>query len=300
MRRPEILLCLDPEDPDTVDCDWGRESSAALEARLPRSLMDFEALVDDGRIERAVRQVERTGAPRMGIYRGWMLGAPVYSALYAALARRGLILVNSPDQYVHCHHLPENYPLIAGRTARTVWLPGDPDHGAVMVALAAFGGPVVLKDYVKSQKHFWDEACFIPDPSDSEAVRRVVGRFRELQDGIQGGLVFREFLDLEPMGSHQGSGMPLSLEFRAFVLDGKPFFVFPYWEADGYPPDLEPPLGEFAETIRSIRSRFFTVDLARTRAGQWVIVELGDGQVAGLPKDLSERFYRALAAALGA
>jgi hypothetical protein len=46
-----------------------------------------------------------------------------------------------------------------------------------------------------------------------------------------------------------------------------------------------------------IESRFFTMDVARRTDGQWIIMELGDAQVAGLPERLDpNRFYEALAA----
>ncbi len=43
-----------------------------------------------------------------------------------------------------------------------------------------------------------------------------------------------------------------------------------------------------------IQSRFFTVDLAQTDSGQWLIVDLGDGQVAGLREhvDMTEFYGR--------
>jgi len=45
-----------------------------------------------------------------------------------------------------------------------------------------------------------------------------------------------------------------------------------------------------------VRSRFFTMDVARRAVdGEWLVVELGDGQVAGLPDDVDVgAFYRAL------
>jgi hypothetical protein len=49
----------------------------------------------------------------------------------------------------------------------------------VMELLRPFGdAPLVLKDYVKSQKHAWDEACFIPSASDRKAFER------ETLDGV--------------------------------------------------------------------------------------------------------------------
>jgi hypothetical protein len=51
--------------------------------------------------------------------------------------------------------------------------------------------------------------------------------------------------------------------------------------------------------VRHVKSRFFTVDVARRRNGEWILMELGDGQVAGIPPRVtSDRFYGAIAARL--
>lgn len=300
MSAPEIVFCCEPGRYRIIDEAYLRELAAVENAKLPLSLISYEQLVDGDDPWLAVSHVEWSDSPRLGVYRGWMLDGEHYAALYEALKRRNLFLVNSPEQYRHCHYLPENYGLIAGRTARTIWLPADAGHETVMDAIKVFDGkPLVLKDHVKSLKHFWNEACFIPSSSDSDAVRRVVDRFRALQDPIQGGLVFREHLDLVSVGTHSASGMPLTLEFRVVVLFGEPIMSFPYWDEGDYYVDEQPPLAEFADLFHSIRSRFFTVDLARKRDGSWVIIELGDAQVAGLPDNADPaKLYRALAQAL--
>jgi hypothetical protein len=47
--------------------------------------------------------------------------------------------------------------------------------------------------FVKSRKHEWTDACFIPSAADRSAVERVVNRFLELQgEELAGGLVFFE------------------------------------------------------------------------------------------------------------
>jgi len=169
-----------------------------------------------------------------------------------------------------------------------------------MELLAPFGDvPVIVKDYVKSQKHSWKEACFIPSARDAEVVGRVAGRFIELQgDGLAGGLVFRRFLELEPLTTHSKSGMPLTKEFRVFFLDGQPLLSVEYWEEGEYS-DERPPSDLFLDVAARVKSRFFTMDVARTVGGRWIIMELGDGQVAGLPNRLDPNgFYEALAARL--
>jgi hypothetical protein len=163
--------------------------------------------------------------------------------------------------------------------------------------LQTFGdAPIIVKDFVKSRKHEWNEACFIPSASDRGSVERVVKRFLELQeDDLNEGLVFREFVQFEPLTKHSKSGMPLTKEFRIFFLDKKPVFVSEYWEEGQY--DCSPPpLDRFVEIASRVESRFFTMDIAKVQDGDWLIVELGDGQVAGLPPNaIAEQFYRSLA-----
>jgi len=116
---------------------------------LAGGLLDFEALVE-GNVARALRRVDAVEAPDLAIYRGWMLRPGQYRDLYDGLAERGLRLINTPEEYRRCHYLPDYYPLIEGRTPRSVWT-ADPTLPItqIMTLLEPFGSrPVILKDYV--------------------------------------------------------------------------------------------------------------------------------------------------------
>jgi hypothetical protein len=292
-----VVFCRDPLEPSQPDRAFGAEVAAIERLGLPYALVDHDALVRDDEPGRVVRRVREQPQSVVALYRGWMVTPSQYRVLYDALAARGIRLVNDPRQYRHAHHLPENYPVIEGHTPRSVWLTGDLGINRIMEALAPFGdSPVIVKDFVKSRKHEWAEACFIPSAADRRAVERVVGRFLELQgDDLNEGLVFREFVKFEPVGVHPRSGMPLTEEYRAFWLDGVPVFWAPYW-AEGEYRASRPPIEDFAGVAAAVRSRFFTTDLARRRDGGWMIVEIGDGQVSGLPRESdTDRFYEALA-----
>ncbi len=172
----------------------------------------------------------------------------------------------------------------------------DLDFAPLRAALETFGAaPVVIKDWVKSQKHRWHEACFIPRADDLAQAERVVRRFLELQgEFLVGGVVLREFLDLKSVGTHPQSGLPLTAEWRVFVLEGRPFFVAPYWDGADYH-DLQPDLDFIRERAKTIPSCFFSLDVAQTKGGEWIVIEVGDGQVSGLPStDLAPAFYEAL------
>jgi len=214
------------------------------------------------------------------------------------LADRGIHLINDPEAYRHCDYLPESYPLIEPYTPRSVWLKtgAEVSMPAVMELLRPFGPrAVIVKDFVKSRKHEWDEACYIPSASNWPAVERIVRRFLELQgEDLNEGLVFREFIEFEPLTRHSKSGMPLTKEFRLFFLDGEPLCSMEYWEEGDYAGAI-PPVDQFRSVARKVRSRFYTMDVAMRIDGERMIVELGDGQVAGLPDHADvTSLYRAL------
>ncbi len=238
----------------------------------------------------------------LAVYRGWMLKPADYQRLELALAERGFRLINNTQAYVQCHHLPNWYPLLESSTPKSVWMPVS--HGValseVMNLLKPFGtSPVILKDYVKSRKHEWNEACFIPSAADPFAVERVVRRFLELQeDDLNEGLVFRKFVEFEPLATHPISGMPLTREYRLFVLDKVVIFRSEYWSEGQYGTDRLPS-ERFAEELAAVPSRFFTADIAKVQHGDWLVIELGDGQVSGLPENADPlKFYQSLAAGL--
>jgi hypothetical protein len=302
-----LLYCADPLSRRRPDGAYTTEVAAAQAAGLEHALIRLEALVDEGDVEGTVAAVPASTSPRLGVYRGWMLRPPQYARLYEALAHRGVRLINDPDAYVACHLLPASYDRIASLTPKTVWLPmapGSPlpDWSVLGELLRSFGGqPIVVKDYVKSRKHEWEEACYILDASDRTAVERVVGRFLDLQGpDLEGGLVFREFVRFVPVGVHPKSGMPLTREYRFFWLYGEPLALAPYWELADDGGDMPSP-ETFRAVAATINSRFFTMDVAqRQDDGAWQIVELGDSQVAGLPDRLDIAvFYMGLRAALG-
>jgi hypothetical protein len=281
-----FVLCRDPLEPAGPDRFFQAEVAAIERLGQSYVLVDHDALVRGEDPARIVRRVPEQAEPVTSIYRGWMMTPSQYRVLYEALAGRNIRLINDPDQYRHCHPLPECYPIIERLTPRSVWLIGDLGIDRIMEVLTPLGVcPVIVKDFVKSRKHEWNEACFIPSASDRDAVERVVARFLELQgDDLNEGLVFREFVEFRPIGVHPKSGMPLTEEYRSFWLDAQPVFCSPYWEDARYSKSY-PPLELFAEIAATVQSRFFTMDVARRVNGDWMIVELGDGQVSGLPRE---------------
>jgi len=292
-----LVFCRDSLEPSEPDRTFGAEVAASERSGLSCVLVDYDALTRGDESSQAVHRVPEQDEPVLAVYRGWMLTPPQYGVLYQALSAKSVRLINNPEQYRHSHHLPENYQIIKEHTPRTIFLQGDLRIDRIMETLATLGdGPVIVKDFVKSRKHEWTEACFIPSAADRRGVERVVGRFLELQgECLAEGLVFREFVEFEPIGMHPKSGMPLTEEYRVFWLDGRPIFWSSYWP-EGIYRGIAPPINQFSDVASAVQSRFFTMDIARRRDGGWMIMELGDGQVSGLPRDSdADGFYNAFA-----
>ncbi|MDO3409440.1 ATP-grasp domain-containing protein [Saccharibacillus sp. CPCC 101409] len=299
----KILFPASPLDERKPDESYAEEYESAQAAGFTVGLVNLEELLLNRDPVRAIRMLKAEEERTEAIYRGWMLKPADYALLFDTLKSRNLRLINTPEQYKHAHYLPESYDKIAGRTPESVWVPAatpEPPMNEVYEAIRVFGErPIVVKDYVKSRKHEWLEACYIPNAADRDQVERVVRTFLDRQgDELNEGLVFREFVELELLSHHPRSGMPLSRETRVFVLDGKPAYVSNYWSA-GEDREFEQALSEFVPTIAEVESRFFTMDFAKRKNGPWIVLELGDGQTAGLPDDTDAGvFYRKLSEAL--
>lgn len=295
-----VLFCQSPIDRKVPDETYEGEYAAVKALKAEAGLIDFEALTN-GDAEKAVCSVPSWNSQVDVIYRGWMMSPQVYETLFQALSKKGVNLINTPEQYRHCHYLPEWLSDVAKQTPMTRVLPisslADVSLESLSQVLEPFGAsPVVVKDFVKSEKHYWHEACFIPNAGNSEHALKITKRFLELRGtNLEGGLVFRKFETFTRIGTHAKSQVPLTEEYRAFILYGKVLSVMKYWDEAKYP-DSKLDVAAVLQMVANVNSRFFTVDFARLESREWMIVELGDGQVSGLPDgaDVKE-FYKAIA-----
>lgn len=286
-----IIYCDSVFDPTIVEPDYLREKVAAIKSGLNHSLISFEALVG-GNFNSALKLVKPTKNKETGIYRGWMLTPNQYKSLYDGLLTKNIRLMNTPTEYQHCHYLPDSYHVIRKQTPKSIWTENLEEASILELAKTFDNKAIIVKDYVKSEKHYWKEACFIPDASDTKHVLSVVNRFLELRgSSLNKGIVFREFKALEYLTEHSKSHMPLTKEYRLFFANKKLVSVFNYWD-EGIYGESQPELDQFVQLAQKIQSNFFTMDIAQTKQGNWIVMELGDGQVAGLPDNANENeFY---------
>ena len=119
--------------------------------------------------------------------------------------------------------------------------PGTGDEKAFLddlkAAATAMGFPCFLRTDHTSDKHSWENTCFLKAADDVPQHVYNLAESSEIMGGIGGivGLpwdvwVVREFLPTMPLGVCPVYGnMPLCREFRFFVDDGKVICKHPYW-----------------------------------------------------------------------
>ncbi|MFE4519256.1 ATP-grasp domain-containing protein, partial [Kitasatospora sp. NPDC056783] len=212
MPVPAIIFPADPLNPRRPDPHFAWESRTLRELGGGHHLVDHDALLA-GRAEEAVRRVPQDSGPLW--YRGWMLPSARYADFAAALTARGGNLLTSAPGYTAAHELPGWYDVFEGATPASAWIPSDgpaaPGPAELAEAAARLGGhgPAIVKDYVKSRKHEWHEACYVPELADLATVGRVVERFVELQgEFLAGGVVLRRYEEFAgaPTGTDGGNG----------------------------------------------------------------------------------------------
>lgn len=293
-----ILFCSNPLNSNDVDYDYKKEYDTAKDSGFNVNLINFDELINDN-VMYAVKRIQVSPTPTQAIYRGWMMKPDIYCKLYEVLKQKNIILINSPKQYKLCHYLPRSYEIIKPYTPKSIWVTKyDIDSGVDycdLVARTFSNSSIMIKDYVKSRKHEWLTACYIPNASDKEHVRSIVENFIRLQGAdLNEGIVFREFVQLNYLTNHSISNMPLPKEYRLFFKNGKLMTVFNYWDEGTYG-TFNADIAVFQTIGQQIESNFFTMDIAQKKDGSWTIIELGDGQVSGLPENASiNEFYKSL------
>ena len=167
-----ILFPCDPLKRTKVDPEFALESEAAIRAGFEQAFFSHEE-VESGDFASAVRTCPKESL----LLRGWMITGEQYSGLSAALEERGARLVTTPAAYEEAHYLPLAYPQFATVTARTRWIAGDEPAAAWELYQDFREKDALIKDWVKSAKHRWREACFLPPWLRAATVRRNLRQF---------------------------------------------------------------------------------------------------------------------------
>lgn len=214
---------------------------------------------------------------------------PYYKELEEDLGSKGSRLINSHIQHRYVADL-WNYVHDLGSLTFRTWNAKD------MVSVPT-NIPLVLKGETNSRKDLWKTHMFAKDKKD--AVDVYLNLSRDNLIGQQE-IYVREYVPLVKLADNP-YGPPVTLEFRFFVAYGHVVSSGFYWsnhvpELETVPSPSQVPAEFVQKVIDQVKDKvnFFVMDIAKTESGDWMVVELNDGQMSGLSENDPKVLYKNL------
>lgn len=220
---------------------------------------------------------------------------PYYQEQERDIIKLGARLINTHKQHQYIANLMSWYEDLKDFTPKS-WS---------SLEQADWPGPFILKGATNSRKFQWDTHMYAKDvPSAAEIA---VELSNDSLIGYQN-IVYRQYIPLKTYFTsiHQ---LPITKEFRFFVANNQVISGGYYWSSHvedlkiwGTPiPNPSEVPQDFLKTIINKigdKANFYTIDVAQTQDNRWILIELNDGQMAGLSENNPHILYRNLKKAL--
>lgn len=234
----------------------------------------------------------------LGIWIGSIPTLMHYRAVYQAARARGIRLINSPLQHQRALEGDRALTALGDLTPDTVVVTAPAQCAA---AADQLGLPLFVKGVVKSNKEAGWSACVATTlPELHDLVAQTLAR-----DAMtRGRVLIRRLVPLRYVAGALGD-FPISREYRVFLYREQVLAFGFYWEeyADTWrfsSSDEQAMLAVAREAARRLRVPFLIIDVAQQESGAWLVIEVGDGQFAGLSQVPPLRMWSGLLRALGA
>lgn len=211
---------------------------------------------------------------------------PYYAELETDLLNNNARLINSYSEHRWIADF-EYYCLLKDKTFET-WT-DDSFYSC------QYGGPFVVKGRTNSRKHQWKTHMFAET---KEIAQRIAGEL--YNDPLLGeqGILYRKYIPLETFEIGIND-TPFTNEWRFFFLRNQLLTYGYYWSQADKADQYQIPDGglKFAQEIANDvqhHVQFFVLDIAKTQSGDWILVEINDGQMSGLSMCDPSELYRNL------
>lgn len=201
-----------------------------------------------------------------------------YEQNYTALQKEGITLIHSPSEHDQCSFLPLWYPLLSDLTPKSIVYTHLP---TAKIVEQDFDWPIFVKGERQTHKHKKSLSII----EDSKQFESLLVHWQQDSMLHWQKMVCRQFIPLQAVEKNLGDRLPSSFEFRLFYWKKKLISIGPYWyEASPYhlselDRQMVVALGD--EVARRLSAHFLVVDVAKTAEGQWILIEVNDGQESG-------------------
>lgn len=213
---------------------------------------------------------------------------PFYEYVEKDLLHKNRILIHSFKQHQYIAEF-QYYQDVEPLTFKT-WFNA--------VDLKEEDAPFVIKGKTNSRKSDWNGCMFAK--TKEAAIRQACDLQQDSLIGQQD-IIYRKYIPLETYEIGV-NGLPFTNEWRIFVYKDTIISYGYYWSNAERAIELNeagPQEGffDFAnQVINRLKHRlnFYVIDLARTADGDWILVEVNDGQMSGLSMNDPEVLYKNL------
>lgn len=238
----------------------------------------------------------RMHTPKDALVIGRYSVLPFYKELEEDLQYNGSQLINTYRMHRYIADISAWYMDFEDITPRTWFRLQD---------IPKNGGPYVLKGETNSRKYDWLTHMYAKD---TEAAGVVYSNL--MRDSLIGSqnICIREYVPLRTL-KVDVTGLPITEEYRFFILYGKVISSGFYWSSHydqlrllssckldpkQVPQDF---LDDICERVKD-RVNAVVVDIARKADGGWIVIELNDLQQSGLSENDADTMYKNLRAGI--
>lgn len=256
---------------------------------METSLLFRRGLDEEGEFEAATSIIDNVHEYRSQIPENNLVFArysvlPFYQELEQELALKNSRLVNSYKQHRYIADIEQWYNDIKEYTPET-WFEWH----------SLEEGSYVVKGRTNSRKFQWETSMFAKD---LKSLRSVIHNLFQDDMISNQGLCVRKYVPLVTyeVGINE---MRFTNEWRMFFHKEQLIDYGFYWSCyDGErPSDIAPEGKKVAQEVAKIISQhtnFFVIDMAQTESGDWIVIEINDGQMSGLSTIDPVSFYTKL------
>jgi hypothetical protein len=214
---------------------------------------------------------------------------PFYKELEEELKITGSELINSYEQHRYIADIENWYNDLKGYTPQTWFDWYDLPEGSY-----------VVKGRTNSRKFQWNRQMFCKT---KDNLRNIIDSLMDDSLIRDQGLCVRKYVPLKKFDEGI-NGLPITNEWRAFCYQNRFVSIGYYWsnfsECKPYEwknlPNKAAYLIQDVMNIVSKNTNFYVVDIAETESGDWIVIELNDGQMSGLsdinPTELYSNLFK--------
>lgn len=230
--------------------------------------------------ENALWHIPKYPQQNAGIWIGYIPEFDRYEAIYNAALDKGIKLLNTPLQHKTAMEFDLFYPYLQGLTPESITITSTAECIEVANIL---GFPLFIKGAIQSRKRQGWQSC---TAHNQEELIKLTEWLLTLKYGSRGRVIVRKLVNLR-FTRKAPNGFPMGREFRVFVYNHQVLEYGYYWDGEDELSKLSTQEEKAVLDLAILASQrlhvpYISIDIGQLESGEWIVIEVGDAQFAGL------------------